>query len=42
MFELFVGIDVAKDASTANGLDAKGKNLFSISFDMNIEGFATC
>jgi transposase len=40
MFELFVGVDVAKDSSTARGLNGNGTSLFSIEFDMNIEGFS--
>jgi transposase len=40
MFELFVGVDVAKDSSTARGLKSNGTSLFSIEFDMNIEGFS--
>jgi predicted RNase H-like nuclease len=40
MFELFVGVDVAKDSSTARGLNSTGTSLFSIEFDMNIEGFS--
>lgn len=40
MHQLFVGIDVAKDSSTAHGLDSDGKSLFAIAFTMDREGFA--
>ena len=32
MPELFVGIDVAKDTSSAQGIDSSGKGLFSLTF----------
>jgi transposase len=41
MSEIFVGVDVAKDSSNAHGLNSRGETLFSISFPMNSEGFAT-
>jgi len=40
MNEIFVGIDVAKDLSNGQGLNAKGETLFSFSFPMNSEGFS--
>jgi len=39
MPELFVGIDVAKDTSSAQGIDSNGKGLFSLTFAMDSEGF---
>ncbi len=39
MPELFVGIDVAKDMSSAQGIDNSGKGLFSLTFTMDSEGF---
>jgi transposase len=39
MPELFVGIDVAKDTSSAQGIDSKGKGKFSLTFSMDSEGF---
>jgi transposase len=36
----FVGIDVSKDYSSAQGLDREGKKLFYVEFDMNGEGFS--
>jgi transposase len=40
MSMLFVGIDVSKDYSSAQGLDPEGKKLFYLEFDMNGEGFS--
>jgi transposase len=37
---LFVGIDVSKDYSSAQGLDWKGKKFFYLEFGMNGEGFS--
>ncbi len=39
MPELFVGIDVAKDRSSAQGIDRNGKGQFSLTFTMDAEGF---
>jgi transposase len=39
MTELFVGIDVAKDTSSAQGIDSNGKGRFSLTFTMDSEGF---
>ena len=39
MSELFVGIDVAKDTSSAQGIDSTGKGRFSLTFAMDSEGF---
>jgi transposase len=39
MAELFVGIDVAKDSSSAQGIDSSGKGRFSLTFTMDSEGF---
>jgi hypothetical protein len=39
MPELFVGIDVAKDTSSAQGIDSNGKGQFSLTFAMDSEGF---
>ncbi len=40
MSECYVGIDVSKDASTAQGIDSEGKKLFYVEFTMNAEGFS--
>ena len=40
MAALYVGIDVSKDFSTAQGLDAQGKKVFYLEFTMNADGFA--
>jgi transposase len=40
MSMLFVGIDVSKDYSSAQGLDREGKKLFYLEFGMNGEGFS--
>src|SRR5512136_1105937 len=37
---LFVGIDVSKDYSCAQGLDQEGKKVFYVEFAMNVEGFS--
>jgi transposase len=37
---VFVGIDVSKDYSSAQGLDREGKKLFYLEFAMNGEGFS--
>ncbi len=37
---LFVGIDVSKDYSSAQGLDQDEKKLFYVEFDTNGEGFS--
>jgi transposase len=39
MPELFVGIDVAKETSSAQGIDRNGKGRFSLTFTMDSEGF---
>ena len=36
----YIGIDVSKDSSTAQGLDGKGNKLFYLEFAMTAEGFA--
>ena len=40
MSNLFVGIDVSKDYSSAQGLDREGRRLFYIEFSMDGEGFS--
>ena len=40
MSMIFVGIDVSKDYSSAQGLDREGKKLFNLEFAMNGEGFS--
>jgi len=40
MSTVFVGIDVSKDYSSAQGLDREGKKLFYLEFAMNGEGFS--
>src|SRR5512139_218924 len=40
MSMFFVGIDVSKDYSSAQGLDREGKKLFYLEFAMNGEGFS--
>jgi len=37
---LYVGIDVSKEFSTAQGIDKNGKKLFYLRFAMNSEGFS--
>ncbi len=39
MSSLFVGIDVSKDTSSAQGIDAKGSKVFYLSLTMNAKGF---
>lgn len=39
MTKLFVGIDVAKDTSSAQGIDSNGNGRFSLTFAMDSEGF---
>lgn len=38
MSTLFVGIDVSKDSSPAQGLDEEGKKLFYLEFGMDAVG----
>jgi transposase len=38
--KIFVGVDVSKDFSTAQGLDEKGDKLFYLRFAMNSQGFS--
>ena len=38
MSMFFVGIDVSKDYSSAQGLDREGKKVFYVEFAMNGEG----
>jgi len=38
--ECYVGIDVSKAASTAQGINEKGKKLFYVEFTMEAEGFS--
>jgi transposase len=40
MGKLYVGIDISKDRSSANGIDDHGKSRFEISFDMDGTGFS--
>lgn len=40
MSKVFVGIDVSKDFSTAQGIDKNGKKLFYLRFAMNAGGFS--
>jgi len=40
MGKLYVGIDIAKDRSSAKGIDEHGRSRFEISFDMESGGFA--
>lgn len=40
MSACYVGIDVSKEASTAQGIDEKGKKLFYVEFKMEAEGFS--
>jgi transposase len=39
MLKLFVGIDVAKDASSAQGIDCDGNGRFFLTFTMHSQGF---
>lgn len=41
MEHLYVGIDIAKDRSSAHGIDESGKVCFSLFFDMDRMGFDT-
>ncbi|MCC6545319.1 MAG: IS110 family transposase [Nitrospirae bacterium] len=40
MYDLFIGIDVSKESSSAHGLTKEGKSSFSMSFAMNSDGFS--
>ena len=40
MSKVFVGVDVSKDFSTAQGVDKNGKKLFYLRFAMNAVGFS--
>jgi len=40
MGKLYVGIDISKERSSANGIDEHGKSRFEISFEMDGTGFA--
>jgi len=40
MGTIYVGIDIAKDKSTAHGIEEGGGSLFELTFDMNGTGFA--
>ncbi len=40
MTKVFVGIDAAKEYSTAQGLDGNGQKLFYLRFKMDVDGFA--
>lgn len=40
MSTLFIGVDVSKDSSSAQGLDREGKKLFYLEFSMDGEGFS--
>lgn len=40
MKNLYVGIDVSKQSSSAQGLDAKGNKRFYLKFDMDSQGFS--
>lgn len=40
MGKVYVGIDIAKDKSTAHGIEEGGRSLFELTFDMNGTGFA--
>jgi hypothetical protein len=40
MGKLYVGIDISKQRSSANGIDDYGRSRFEISFDMDNAGFA--
>ncbi len=39
MANFYIGIDVSKDLSTAQGLNAEGKKVFYLEFAMNADGF---
>jgi transposase len=40
MHTLYVGIDVSKDSSSAQGVDTKGEKIFYLCFDMDAKGFS--
>jgi hypothetical protein len=40
MGQLYVGVDISKDRSSANGIEDHGKSRFKFSFDMDGAGFA--
>ena len=40
MSKIFIGVDVSKEFSTAQGLDEKGEKIFYLRFAMNSEGFS--
>ena len=40
MGKLYVGVDISKDSSSANGLKERSRSHFEISFDMDGVGFA--
>ena len=40
MSKAYVGIDIAKDRSTAHGIEEGGRSLFELTFDMGAAGFA--
>lgn len=40
MAACYIGIDVSKDSSTAQGIDGKGNKLYYLAFAMTAEGFA--
>ncbi|HET6516501.1 MAG TPA: hypothetical protein VFG09_15210 [Thermodesulfovibrionales bacterium] len=42
MPELFVGVDVAKDVSSAQGIDGHDEGRFSLKFTMDSEGSYSC
>jgi len=37
---LYVGIDISKESSSAQGIDAKGEKQFYLKFDMDSDGFS--
>jgi len=39
MTKLFVGIDIAKDTSSAQGIDSAGRGCFSLTVPMDSSGF---
>ena len=40
MNNLYVGIDISKESSSAQGLDASGEKCFYLKFDMGMDGFS--
>jgi hypothetical protein len=40
MGKIYVGIDIAKDRSSAHGIEEGGRSLFELTFDMDGAGFA--